>query len=169
MSGGADGPLRGALDQGPMAVPRQRPGSRRTLAQGPRKHAPSPEASVALAVWQPVEGVPENTTDRRQHPRVRVQGNAVVSSAGRMLGLVSIQDVSQAGALLAGKLGPPAIGQNIRVTVASGELVGATFQAEVRWGFVQGDSIKFGVRILPGQAATIERLRDFVRDELSRS
>ena len=114
-----------------------------------------------------MERVTKNGMDRRQHPRVRVRGNAVVSAAGRMLGLASVENVSLTGAMLAGKMEPPAVGGNVRVMITSGKLLGAAFQAEVRWGYFESGKVKFGVRILPQQPAVAGLIRNVLLDDQS--
>jgi hypothetical protein len=69
--------------------------------------------------------------------------------------------------MLAGKMEPPAIGGNVRVMITSGKLLGAAFQAEVRWGFYESGKVKFGVRILQGQPAVAGLIRDVLLDEQS--
>jgi hypothetical protein len=109
-----------------------------------------------------------NGIERRRHPRVHFFAEALISEAGRTLGPVSIHDLSASGASLVGHL-EAVVGSTVQVTITSGKLAGASFQAEVRWTAVRPNFVRIGVQILQAQNTAAKLIQDVVLEELQRA
>ncbi len=105
--------------------------------------------------------------ERRRHPRVKFQAQAVISINGAAVGSFEVQDLSASGAFLTGP--HLEVGARILIELTSSPLRGARLEATV----VRTQSLKscegIGVQFLPATGLIDGILQQTIIDEIKKS
>lgn len=105
--------------------------------------------------------------ERRRHPRVKFDAEAVLSVDGTEIGTFQVQDLSAGGAFLVGAQAP-VVGARVDVRIVYDRLSNARLEATVVRSAPCGAGTGVGIQFLPAASAIEELLRRTVLAELER-
>ncbi len=106
--------------------------------------------------------------DRRRHPRVKFDAEAVLSVDGAEVGTFQVRDLSAGGAFLVGARAPT-LGARVSVRIIYARLSGARIEATVVRSAPCSAGVGVGVQFLPAASKIEEMLQQTVLAELERA